>query len=75
LGSSFVKPVTEHSSCLLTLHMFGTNLYMCADWCHCYIQSLGLGASSRQIIAGRCSWKNCQIPHGTGDHSQRKILC
>jgi hypothetical protein len=42
LGSSFVKPATEHSSCLLALHMFGNHLYMCADWWHCYIQSLGL---------------------------------
>jgi hypothetical protein len=32
-------------------------------------------ASSRQIIVGRCSWKNCHIPHGTGDHKRRKILC
>jgi hypothetical protein len=31
LGSSFVKPATEHSSCLLALHMFGNHLYMCAD--------------------------------------------
>jgi hypothetical protein len=22
--------------------MFGNNLYMCADWWHCYIQRLGL---------------------------------
>jgi hypothetical protein len=42
LGSSFVKPATEHSSCLLALHMFGNHLYMCADWWHCYIQRLGL---------------------------------
>jgi hypothetical protein len=42
LGSSLVKPATEHSSCLLALHMFVNHLYMCADWWHCYIQSLGL---------------------------------
>jgi hypothetical protein len=29
LGYSFVKPATEHSSCLLALHMFGNHLYMC----------------------------------------------
>jgi hypothetical protein len=28
MGSSFVKPATEHSSCLLALHMFG-NHYIC----------------------------------------------
>jgi formamidopyrimidine-DNA glycosylase len=22
--------------------MFGNHLFMCADWCHCYIQRLGL---------------------------------
>jgi hypothetical protein len=27
-----VKPATEHSSCLLALHMFGNHLYMCVDW-------------------------------------------
>jgi hypothetical protein len=42
LGCSFVKPATEHSSCLLALHMFGNHLDMCDDWWHCYIQSLGL---------------------------------
>jgi hypothetical protein len=39
LGSSFVKPATEHSSYLLALHMFGNHLYMCADWWHMYCQS------------------------------------
>jgi hypothetical protein len=47
LGSSFVKPATEHSSCLLALHMFGNHLYMCADWWHCYIQRLGLDEHPR----------------------------
>jgi hypothetical protein len=32
-------------------------------------------ASSQQIIASRCSWKNCHIPHGRGDRSRRKISC
>jgi hypothetical protein len=42
LGSSFVLLATEHSSCLLALHMFGNHLYMCHDWWHCCIQRLGL---------------------------------
>jgi hypothetical protein len=42
LGSSFVKPATEHNSCLLALLVFGNHIYMCADWWHCYIQRLGL---------------------------------
>jgi hypothetical protein len=42
LGSSFVKPATEHSSCLLAPHMFGNHQYMCVEWWHCYIQRLGL---------------------------------
>jgi hypothetical protein len=32
LGSSFLKPATEHRSCLLALHMFGNHLHMCVDW-------------------------------------------
>jgi hypothetical protein len=37
LGSSFVKPETEHRSCLLALQMFCNHLYMCADSWHYYI--------------------------------------
>jgi hypothetical protein len=55
--------------------MFGNHLYMCWLVTLLYPEIRARWESSRQIIAGRCSWKNCHIPRGTGDHNRRKILC